>query len=564
MTDDVRNRLISEHMIGDETGAKKKLGLTALLLRLDHTRTLDQYYDPAEKELGTGGQGSVSVRRKKDTGKNFAVKLVDKSQLRKEPEALRKELEVLILLDHPHIVRFHEWFEDKLEGVYLVMELCHGGTLEKYLSTDPMPSLDQMRLRFKELTQAVSYCHGRGVVHRDLKLENVLLTKNKTVKLCDFGLSDIRETGMTGEWMEEQCGTAMYLAPEVIHSLPVFQQEKGIGVGTKKSSRKSQAQPLKYDEKCDIWSMGIMLFAMLAAHYKGRTVHPFQPLADEIRRYGFDLALWRRVLKQEPHWELVKAGSEEEANLLYSLLRKNPKNRISAQQALDSPWLLKRHVDDQHPGTDSIPVLPVAISGSMQHMPTFAQLSHFEKAVLTVVAHYAHEHEMSELKEVFHSLDKDRTGFLTQEELKRGLVKCGVQLEDQEFADLFKALDADGTGKIAYTEWLAATIGKELVESEAAIDDAFQFFDLGGTGTIEMWELEEVLGSDEAKAVFAEADTSGDGHIDREEFGVFMAKLAETRFKHQTRRRSIIELEKIESTISAISEFSKEVSSNYA
>lgn len=543
VTDDVRSRLKrlnSEHPfnVADGKALKRKVGLTALLLRLDHKRTVDQYYEPVINRLGAGGQGTVSIRRQKETGEEFAVKLIPRTQVAREAAALRAELEVLLVLDHPHIVRLHEWFEDKLEGVHLVMDLCRGGTLEAYLSTDPAPSLGKMRQIFRELAQAISYCHGRGIVHRDLKLENVLLTLEGSVKLCDFGLCAIRSAGITGEWLEEQCGTAMYLAPEIIHSLPTVQPGSIVKVASGERDGKDEKDKTspKYDEKCDIWSMGIILFAMLTVHYKGRTIHPYQPFNDEIRKLGFEFALWRRVLRQDPHWELVGNATEEERNLLKALLVKSPKNRISALEVLDSAWL-KSHCgssgqdagaeissNGRHPAA-----IPEATSGSLQKISSFAQLSHFEKAILTVVAHHAHENDMSELKDVFHEVDKDHSGLITHTELRECLTKCAILFEEQEFADLFKALDADGSGKIAYTEWLAATIGKDLVESEAAIDAAFQFFDLGGTGLIELHELEEILGSAEAASVLAEADLNGTGSIHRQAFGVFMKKLAAAR-----------------------------------
>lgn len=523
VTDDVRKRLVRQHTFHSDTDATKRVGLASLILRRDHSRPLDQHYD-AGKVIGQGAQGSVTIRRKKETGKEFAVKFIAKDKLSQDPcyaEALRKELEVLILLDHPHIVRFHEWFEDELEGVHLVMELCPGGTLEEYLATDPSPSLEVMRQRFLELTQAVSYCHGRGVVHRDLKLENVLLNECNTVKLCDFGLSAIRGPGESGSgsrsrsgsgsargsgsgWLEDRCGSALYIAPEIIKS---------------NSSQKSA----KYDEKCDIWAMGIILFSMLTAHYHGQIVHPFEPLEGEKNVYGFEPALLRRVLQKNPHVEFVKNASQEEASLLHSLLQKDPKTRVSAVDVLDSSWMQQSQVED-YPDPDK---LRRSLTKSFRHMPSFVKLSRFEKAVLVVVAHHAHSPALSLLKNTFHKMDM--TGLITPDVLKTKMKKCGVELEDKVFTDLFEAINADGNGKITYTEWLAATLRKDLIESEAMIDDAFQFFDLDGSRSIELWELEEFVGAEEAASVLREVDSSGEGKISREDLGVFMRKLARSR-----------------------------------
>jgi calcium-dependent protein kinase len=149
---------------------------------------------------------------------------------------LNYEIDILKNLDHPNILRLYEVFEDK-KYIYLVTEFCQGGELfDEIIARGKFNERDAAVI-IKQLLSAISYCHSKKVSHRDLKPENILIDNKETlqIKLIDFGTSQRFEDE---ENMELVLGTAYYIAPEVL---------KG-----------------HYDEKCDIWSIGVILYILLS------------------------------------------------------------------------------------------------------------------------------------------------------------------------------------------------------------------------------------------------------------------------------------------------------------
>ena len=149
---------------------------------------------------------------------------------------LKYEIDILKNLDHPNILRLYETFEDS-NSIYLVTELCEGGELfDEIMARNRFEEKDAAPI-MKQLLSAINYCHKKNVCHRDLKPENVLLdSKDKqTIKVIDFGTSQVFANE---EKMELVLGTAYYIAPEILTG--------------------------KYDEKCDMWSIGVILYILLS------------------------------------------------------------------------------------------------------------------------------------------------------------------------------------------------------------------------------------------------------------------------------------------------------------
>jgi serine/threonine protein kinase len=216
-----------------------------------------------EKTLGEGAFGKVKVASLvDDPKKKFAIKSIPRRLIdlrskenssgeEMDEEQMQKylELEILIVfeMDHPNIIKFHQCVYD---NVYLniVMELVQGTTLADYLETFPhfkVPE-DKCQIILRQVLNAIKYFHSRGIVHRDLKLGNILLqgaesgrNEDLIVKLIDFGMSKFTKKGNKKINLSTYCGTIDFIAPEV------FQ-----GTG--------------YDDKCDMWSIGVIAFFMLS------------------------------------------------------------------------------------------------------------------------------------------------------------------------------------------------------------------------------------------------------------------------------------------------------------
>ena len=177
------------------------------------------------------------------------MKQVEKSKL-PDIKYFETEIKILSLLDHPNIVRLFEVFEDD-KNFYLIMELCHGGNLLSRMKNNKYKEKAAAVL-MEQIVSAVAYCHEKGICHRDLKPENVLFcdeSPHSPVKIVDFGISnifvlsltnfqnEIKEGNLSLQKMDSQIGTIYFMSPEII---------KG-----------------SYNEKCDIWSLGILLYYSL-------------------------------------------------------------------------------------------------------------------------------------------------------------------------------------------------------------------------------------------------------------------------------------------------------------
>jgi len=268
--------------------------------------------------IGSGHFSQVRLGVRVKDGEKFAVKVIDVGKFltfqnkRDSHLALTSEAEVLTTLQHPGIVRCHEWF-DTGEKLYLVMELMLGGDLLQCIIEHGCFSEARGRELFRQIVSAVGFLHERHIVHRDLKPENVLLTAKDPATACtklgDFGLA--RTTHRTQD-CRTFCGTPQYLAPEVIRTFR--DQEAGAGGG--------------YDQRADMWSLGVILYIMLSG------MPPFEDegLYEQIleANFEFDCCEWNVV-------------SPEARGLVRQLMTVDPKCRPTIQQASDhiaSRWLL--------------------------------------------------------------------------------------------------------------------------------------------------------------------------------------------------------------------------------
>jgi serine/threonine-protein kinase len=172
------------------------------------------------EEIGRGGMGTVWRARHRTLGRTVAVKLLPE-QLAREPEfraRFEREAKALALLDHPNIVRVHDHGQQD-ERSFIVLELVEGRTLAEAIPLDVARALEVA----SQLLDALSYAHKRGVVHRDVKPQNILLDAEGRVKVTDFGIARIVQ-GAETDWRvtasNVAVGTPGYLAPEALRGAP--------------------------------------------------------------------------------------------------------------------------------------------------------------------------------------------------------------------------------------------------------------------------------------------------------------------------------------------------------
>ena len=155
-----------------------------------------------------GTYGVVRLGTHRLTGTRVAVKQIPKAM----STTLTREIHHHRQLHHPHVIQLYEVIATE-NHIWLVTELCSGGELFDYLVEKGRVSEPETRIIFGQLCLAVAYIHGKGILHRDLKLENVLLDERCRVKLGDFGFTREYERGTL---LETFCGTTGYASPEML------------------------------------------------------------------------------------------------------------------------------------------------------------------------------------------------------------------------------------------------------------------------------------------------------------------------------------------------------------
>nr|CAB3459088.1 unnamed protein product [Digitaria exilis] len=436
------------------------------------------------KELGRGQFGVTHLCTHRASGEKLACKTIAKRKLaaKEDVDDVRREVQIMHHLSgQPNVVGLRGAYEDK-HNVHLVMELCAGGELFDRIIAKGQYTERAAASLLRTIVQIVHSCHSMGVMHRDIKPENFLLlskAEDSPLKATDFGLSVFFKEG---EVFRDIVGSAYYIAPEVLKR--------------------------RYGPEADIWSIGVMLYIFLAG------VPPFwaeneNGIFTAILRGQLDLA-------SEP-WPHISSGAKD---LVKKMLNINPKERLTAFQVLNHPWIKE---DGDAPDTPLDNVV-------LNRLKQFRAMNQFKKAALRIIAGCLSEEEITGLKEMFKNIDKDNSGTITLEELKNGLAKHGTKLSDTEIQQLMEAADADGNGLIDYDEFVTATVHMNKLDREEHLYTAFQYFDKDNSGYITREELEQALkeqgcyDAEKIKEVISDADSDNDGRIDYSEFVAMMRK----------------------------------------
>ncbi|XP_078147731.1 serine/threonine-protein kinase MARK2 isoform X8 [Centroberyx gerrardi] len=256
------------------------------------------------KTIGKGNFAKVKLARHVLTGKEVAVKIIDKTQLNSSSlQKLFREVRIMKLLNHPNIVKLFEVIETE-KTLYLVMEYASGGEVFDYLVAHGRMKEKEARAKFRQIVSAVQYCHQKCIVHRDLKAENLLLDADMNIKIADFGFSN---EFTLGNKLDTFCGSPPYAAPELF-------------------------QGKKYDgPEVDVWSLGVILYTLVSGSL------PFD---------GQNLKeLRERVLRGK--YRIPFYMSTDCENLLKKFLILNPSKRGSLEQIMRDRWMNVGHEEEE-------------------------------------------------------------------------------------------------------------------------------------------------------------------------------------------------------------------------
>ncbi|KAG7367774.1 protein kinase family protein [Nitzschia inconspicua] len=450
---------------------------------------------------GTTTTKSSTTTSTQQQSTTFILKQMDKHKV--SPiilQEMQSEIDILKTLDHPHVVRIYETFQDE-HCVYLIMEHLKGGDLfSRHHYTE-----SQVARIIRQICSALVYCHENHVVHRDIKMENIMFdTKepDSDVTLIDFGLSTKYIKSPGHEKLTDRVGTMYSMSPQVLEGA--------------------------YNEKADMWAVGVVAYILLTGK------RPFdadtdKELAKKIYQGQYSMT--------GPEWQHVSPHAK---TLVRQLLEYVPSQRLSAAAALRSSFLQKKKKKKHsstdpphHPATD-----PQTFNRIQQALIDSQKASQLRKFAMMVIAYRMPVEDIVELRTAFDELDEDNHGTINYREFKKVLSQSQhtrKKLPDKELKSLFQELDQNQTGVINYTEFLAATLDTRMLVERGLIRSAFDKLDLDQSGYIQPDELEEFLGHsiprETIQDTFQQLDQDGDGKISYTEFMALFENEQETRFR---------------------------------
>ncbi|KJH52633.1 kinase domain protein [Dictyocaulus viviparus] len=300
-----------------------------------HKPGFHDFYKLTEEKLGAGAYASVQTCVSIASGKEFAVKVVDKNEESHTRSRIMREVNTFRMCkNQPNIVQLIEWFEDDV-NFYMVFEKMRGGPLLEHIIRKGYFTEEEARRVTVDIATALKFLHDRGIAHRDVKPENILCTEPdhvSPVKLCDLDLASRPVKCQSPPKMQQVAsepdlaspvGSAEFMAPEVVDAFV--------------------NDALRYDKRCDMWSLGVILYIMLCGYA------PFQGECDDDD-CGWSEGqpcedcqqeLFRRIQCGEydfpaDEWGMISA---EAKHLVSSLLVKNVSERLTADEVLDHPWV---------------------------------------------------------------------------------------------------------------------------------------------------------------------------------------------------------------------------------
>ena len=271
-------------------------------MRNPHSNNREKEYEVGDyiikKTLGQGTFGKVQLGIHKPTNEKVAIKILEKSKIIEKDDEIRvkRELEMMPKFNHNNVILVTEIFSNR-DNFYIVMEYCEGGELFNYIVKKRRLAEEEAAFFFYQIISGLEYIHSLGIVHRDLKPENLLLGKDHILKIIDFGLSNY----FSKKLLVTPCGSPCYASPEMVSGN-------------------------KYNGfRIDIWSTGIILYAMLCGYL------PFEDKDNEV--------LFKKILRCK--LELPPHLSHSSKDLMLKILVTNPEKRITIQEIKRHPFYLK-------------------------------------------------------------------------------------------------------------------------------------------------------------------------------------------------------------------------------
>ena len=446
--------------------------------------------------LGEGAFGAVHRVQNKYTYAICAMKTINKSSNSPEDDKeILNEINILRCMDHPNVLKIFEFYSNR-KSYSIITELCPGGELfQQIINKGPFNEKYTAFVMY-QIFSAVNYCHKMHIVHRDLKPENILIVSKDqdgypTIKVCDFGTSKIFEKGKIER---KFVGSSFYMAPEVIKQ--------------------------KYNEKCDLWSCGVIMYILLSAR------PPFDGEDDdEIFK---KVAIGKYDLESPPFNKLSKNAID----LIKKLLTMDINRRINAEQALNHPWFKDNKSKELYNRINSNETIRILI----ENLKSYKRTSIIQETALAyLVHHFPQNKDVVNSCKLFNQIDKTGDGKINKTELLKGLSeRYKSKTLEKDVDEIYKNLDMDNNGYIGYEEFVRAAVSKDYFVRDNVLRFAFRYFDKDDSGEITFDEIEELFAQsipdrqkvhETLEGIIKEVDQDNDNRINFEEFSVVMKKM---------------------------------------
>ena len=463
-----------------------KLKITTKSLIEENTGLPNLKYKVISK-IGEGCYGTVFLAMNLITKQNVAIKKINKIKENEIDDLeVKNEINILRNLDHPNIVKIIEFYSTE-NAYYIITDYCPSGELFNQINNSYNEF--QLAVLFYQIFSGLYYLHTNNIIHRDLKLENILLSEIEKdyksnlkyfwIKIIDFGTSKIFSKHRKEKSI---VGSSYYIAPEVLNQC--------------------------YNEKCDTWSVGVILYMLICGKPPFDGEDDFK-IIDKIKIGKFD----------DQNKRLLNS-SEEVQDLVHKLLNVNIKKRLSAHEALGHPWFKKFNGKSLYSN-----ISDEEIKVYLQRLRHFQINSKFQQMVLAFIVHNINDNdEIKDILKIFRLFNLSDDGKLTKNELYQGLIKYYDENEiRKEIGDIYLMLDGADRGFLEFEEFLRACLDQKKVLSDDNLLYAFNFFDKDYTGKISVEKIkanfiENSVKNEVFENILNEIEHNQDGEIDFLEF----------------------------------------------
>ncbi|CAE7220832.1 CPK4 [Symbiodinium sp. CCMP2592] len=451
------------------------------------------------KTLGKGCFGTVHLVKPRDGGEERVVKEVPfKPNMPRE--SVLREIENMKAMDHPHVLKVFEYYES-IGKICMVLEACKGGELQDLIAAHARSGLALPERFISEVMgqslEAISYCHSKNLIHKDLKAENIMLLHQVDIAAGDRPHCIIIDLG---------------LAEMFLPSLP-----RGKIYGGTKTTMAPEVMFSNFGPKCDVYSLGCILFQLLSGQL------PCDPNSADMQRRlqgcrskAQERGIFLDAKLRGPDWRLVSKASADSQELVRRMMAPQETTRPSCEEALGHRWFQMAR--------GSSAVIPAE---QLQALARYRQHSAFQRALMAKVATKMSTAQTADLVAEFKDLSRPSCGSLRTADLQTSFESLGLTPRDAETA--VKALDVDGNGCVEFSEFVAACIATSGEWQKKAVKVAWHEFDTVGKGWVENSDMVKMLhlsglvsANTDADALVRAMDSKGLGRVAYQDFQAYL------------------------------------------